>query len=142
MKIFSTVGINDFKWWKIWGIFVIVIGLAGSVSVIIFFYPYHNNDWINLSIFISILLLGIGIMRYSRICFLISAIITPIIVIPFLGLVNKEDNFIFGILFLWIYNIVYMINRWCHPKVNKGKLCGKYLKEKQILENFRKGVGS
>jgi len=32
-------------------------------------------------------------------------------------------------------NIIYIVNRWCHPKVNKGKLCGKYAEE-EVIKKF------
>jgi uncharacterized membrane protein len=40
-------------------------------------------------------------------------------------------------LLIFIPNVIYLINRWCHPKVNKGKPCGKYA-EMEALEKFKK----
>ena len=121
MKIFGTVGEKDFVWWHIWGILGLTVGNLQVLRIAIA--PYDGALVIGGIIFLINTLLFYNVLTYSKFAFLITTILAGPIA--------------------WIINGIYLINRWCHPKLNGGKPCGKYLQaeiEKETVEKFKENV--
>jgi len=118
MKIFKTVSEDEFSWWKVFGILQIVGAVFVFLRGLIENQNYNESlGGIFLLIGIIQLFFAILILKYNKYAFLIATILS----------INP---------LLWIINGIYLANRWCHPKVNNGVSCGKYL-EQEALNKFR-----
>lgn len=126
MKIFRTVKDNEFMWWKVYGWLGLILG---NLYIIGTFSQTSVGDmggmppealFLMLFLITINIILNIMILRFNKYAFLIATILS----------LNP---------LCWIINGIYLANRWCHPKVNKGKACGKYL-EKKTIENFKKSI--
>jgi len=127
MKIFRTVGEDDFKWWEAFGWLVFFINLLFIIIGLLAFANTGETGAFELIIPAGAgIIIGILILKYNKYAFLFATIIGSI---PLLWIMPL----------LWIINGIYLLNRWCHPKVNKGKPCGKYL-ENKVLEKFKERV--
>ena len=127
MTIFRTVSENEFVWWKVFGWLGLIVGDLGILENMIKFIQLSLGDDVKRRIYIVF-----GVL------FLVNSILM-ILVLKF----NKWAFFIATILsfnpLLWIINGIYLKNRWCHPKVNKGKTCGKYAEE-EVLNKFKENM--
>ena len=121
MKIFRTVSDNEFVWWKVFGWLGLFFDFLALIRTMINseYLPENAKLFIYFLILLNFILMFL-ILEFNKWAFLIATILS------------------FNPL-LWIINGIYLKNRWCHPKVNKGKPCGKYAEE-EVLNKFKESM--
>jgi len=138
MTLFRTIENDEFVYWE-------SLGVLQFLLVNWFFlmaYTHLNHNKGTPVIIIGILLnsiLSILVLNYNKYAFIVLTFFLGLI--SFAIIHDKISN-ILSIIYIIVFiisNFVYLLNRWCHPKVNKGKPCGKYA-EKEAIKKFIKEV--
>ena len=163
-KILNILHHDGFRWWKLVGVLHLLIGNAFIIIIfahIIISAPIPYADQINehkdilsnrfiLSLILLPFMIGLmsinswignEILKFNKYMFLLDIVL--LLTIPYILISVSEGSFFdddsLPFLFFIVFFGVYLYNKWCHPKVNKGKPCGKYL-EKEVLKKFKERV--